>query len=194
MALDQGVSASTQNQAFSALLLLSREIFHIDLHEMDKNVRAKLREGLRDHLVEVKLSYEKDLENGHANVFLPDALARKYPNAASEWKWQWVFPAANLSRDPQTGRFRKHHVSSKYLQAAIKRAAKKAGLVKHVSAHTLRHSFATHLLLAGTDVREIQELLGHKSSETTMIYTHVVRDPKAASVSPLDALVEHGRM
>jgi len=130
--------------------------------------------------------HEADLAKGYGEAPLPDALARKYPSATKEWGWQYVFPADKVALDPADGKVRRYHVYEKTLQAAIRRARLRAGISKHASAHTLRHSFATHLLLKGTDIREIQELLGHKSVETTMIYTHVVRDLKTRARSPLD--------
>jgi len=257
------VSASTQNQAFNALLLLFRDILHVDTANLPKSVRARqgtrlpsvlsvdeirkifaaadpeytlmiqllygsgmrmnellrlrvqdidfdhrlivvhaakgdkdrttllpelLVGSLQQHLQAVKSLHEQDLREGFGAVWLPDALARKYPNAAKEWPWQFVFPSAQLSRDPESGLLRRHHVYDKTLQAAMKRAVGRAGISKRASLHTLRHSFATHLLMQGTDIREIQELLGHKSVETTMIYTHVVRELKTNAKSPLDAL------
>lgn len=149
---------------------------------------SALREVLADHLKKVKAIHDKDLGLGHGEVFLPDALCRKYPNAAKEWKWQYVFPSANLSVDPRSGKVRRHHISDKGIQNAIGKAVKEAGIVKHATVHTLRHSFATHLLMSGVNIREIQALLGHKNVETTMIYTHVLRDMTNAPQSPLDAL------
>ncbi len=121
---------------------------------------------------------------------MPGALGRKYPNAGKEWGWQFVFPAKRLSVDPQGGKVRRHHVSSMMLQKAVREAVRKVAIVKPVSVHTLRHSFATHLLLAGVDIRQIQEYLGHASVETTMIYTHVVKDFRSPGKSPLDMLRE----
>ena len=119
---------------------------------------------------------------------MPDALARKYPKAGREWGWQYVFPADKVAVDPVDGKVRRYHLHEKVLQAAVGRAVRWAGIPKHATAHTLRHCFATHLLLGGTDIREIQELLGHKSLETPMIYTHVVRELKTKAQSPLDSL------
>ena len=128
------------------------------------------------------------MAKGYGEAPLPDALARKYPNAGKEWGWQYVFPADKVALDPADGKVRRYHVYEKTLQAAIRRAVRRAGITKPASAHTLCHSFATHLLLKGTDIREIQELLGHKSVETTMIYTHVARELKTKARSPLDDL------
>jgi len=263
LAMVEKVSASTQNQAFSALLLLFREVLRRDLEEMGKAVRAKrgrklptvlsvsevqmlldavepeyklmakllygsglrlmellrlrvkdidfdaglitvrsgkgdkdrttllpecLRGELRTHLAKVREWHQTDLANGYGEAPLPDALARKYPGAGKDWGWQYVFPADKVAIDPADGRMRRYHVYEKTLQGAIRRAVRRAGLTKRASAHTLRHSFATHLLMNGTDIREIQELLGHKSVETTMIYTHVVREFKTKARSPLDNL------
>jgi len=263
LAMVDKVSASTQNQAFSALLLLFREILRTDLDAIAHTVRAKrgrklptvlsvaevqalleavepkyllmvrllygsglrlmellrlrvkdvefdagliivrsgkgdkdrttllpvsLQEALQAQLRKVRELHEADLSKGFGEALLPDALARKYPNAAKEWGWQYLFPADKIALDPADGKVRRYRVYEKTLQAAIRRAVRRAGICKPASAHTLRHSFATHLLLNGTDLREIQELLGHKSVETTMVYTHVVREFKTKAHSPLDLL------
>ncbi len=145
-----------------------------------------LKDPLRKHLVRVRALFDQDRAAGVAGVHLPDALARKYPNAGTEWAWFWVFPSRSLSLDPRTNTVRRHHVSDVPLQRAVREAAAKAGIAKPVTVHTLRHSFATHLLLQNVDIRQIQELLGHQSVETTMIYTHVVKDLRTAPRSPLD--------
>lgn len=264
LAVRRNVSASTQNQAFNALLFLFRSVLNIEIGDLNSTVRAKrgpklpvvltveevrqafsfmegtpllmtqllygaglrlmelfrlrvkdidfgaglimvraakgdkdrstilpvgIREALRQHLDEVKVLHERDLAAGFGEVYLPDALARKYPNAAREWKWQYAFPSAKLSVDPRSGKVRRHHLSEKSIQNTVASAARKAGIAKQVTVHTLRHSFATHLLMNGVNIREIQELLGHKNVETTMIYTHVMRDMANAPTSPLDLLL-----
>lgn len=263
LAIKQRVSASTQNQAFNALLFLFRNVLNKETGDLATTVRAKrgpklpvvltvdevkrlfeqmtgtnrliaellygaglrlmelarlrvkdidfnantlyvrsgkgdkdrstmlpaaVKERLSEHMKKVKTLHEKDLAVGYGAVYLPDALDRKYPNAAKEWGWQYVFPSATLSVDPRSGIVRRYHISDTAIQMAVKIAVQKAGIVKQATVHTLRHSFATHLLMNGVNIREVQDLLGHKNVETTMIYTHVIRDMSNAPKSPLDTL------
>ena len=142
---------------------------------------------MRDHLERVRIMHEKDLADGYGRVYLPHALARKYPNAEQEWRWQYVFPADRVSQDPRSGDIRRHHVHEKAVQRAVHNAVKQAGVVKRATPHTFRHSFATHLLMDGCDMRTVQELLGHHDVSTTMIYTYVLREQGLQRVkSPLD--------
>ncbi len=263
LATRQQVGASTQNQAFAALMFLFREVLAIDIAELGRTVRARtgtrlptvlsvaevkslfaclsgtprlmaeliygaglrvsectrlrvqdidfdndalrirggkgdkdrvsllpqnLQAGLRKHLDRVRDLFEQDRKAEVAGVYLPDALARKLPRAGTEWAWFWVFPSRTLSIDPRSNTVRRHHASDAVVQRAVADAARKAGIPKRVTVHSLRHSFATHLLLQNVDIRQVQELLGHAHVETTMIYTHVLKDLRNAPRSPLDRL------
>ncbi|MFH1020942.1 MAG: integron integrase [Pseudomonadota bacterium] len=263
MAVEKNVSASTQNQAFSALLFLFRHVFDRDLAEISETVRASprrrlpvvlsrleiqrlfaqmqgvyllmakliygcglrlqecadlrtkdldfergtltvrsgkgdkdrvtvlpesLKKELLSHLDGVRLVFDQDFRNGKAEgVALPDALERKYPNAGREWAWFWVFPAPAMSDDPRSGKHRRHHIHVSNLQRSFKEAARRAEVDRNASVHSLRHSFATHLLEKGYDIRTIQNLLGHSNLQTTMIYTHVAGKNLLGVTSPLDA-------
>jgi integron integrase len=261
LAVEEDVSASTQNQALSALLFLYRHVLGGDVGDLEGVIRARrsrylpvvmtrdevravldqlsgdkwlvgsllygsglrlmeclrlrvkdvdlsrheiiVRDGkggknrvtmlptllevpLRDHLRAVKKSHQRDLADGWGRVLLPDALDRKYPTAPSDWRWQWVFPQTTRWKNTRTGEQGRHHVHETLVQRAVKEAVGRAGVVKQVGCHTFRHTFATHLLEAGYDIRTIQELLGHKDVRTTMVYTHVLNRDGQGVRSPLD--------
>ena len=260
LAQEGNVSASTQNQALSALLFLYREVLHreidfvslptakrpkrlptvltrdevrrlldcldgvyklmaqllygsglrlmecvrLRIQDLDfeyRTITVRDGKGEKDRIVplpetvipelhrqieRVRLIHEEDLAAGYGEVYLPDALERKYPNAAREFIWQYLFPASKRSLNPRSGKERRHHIDPSALQRAVRQAAHKAAIAKRVTCHTLRHSFATHLLQAGYDIRTVQELLGHKDVRTTMIYTHVLQRGGLAVRSPLD--------
>jgi integron integrase len=148
-----------------------------------------LRDEMLKQIAAVKSLHHKDLEEGFGEVYIPEALARKYPKASKQIGWQWVFPAKLYSRDPRSGREMRHHVLESVLQKAVKRASEQAGINKRVGCHTLRHSFATHMLESGVNIRVLQELLGHADVKTTEIYTHVMSRDIRNLQSPLDALL-----
>ncbi|MEO8347205.1 MAG: integron integrase [Betaproteobacteria bacterium] len=263
LAVDRGVSASTQNQAKSGLLFMYKEVIGVELPWLDHVERAKspqrmpvvltreevaqllprlrgvhrlignllygtgmrVMEGMRLRVKDVEFTrreilirdgkghkdrvamlpdrlsaplwrqmaaarelHDEDLHAGRGEVFLPDALGRKYPGAARNWGWQYVFPAPTLSRDPRGGAVRRQHLGDQAFQRAMRQAVLDVGLTKPATPHTLRHSFATHLLEAGYDIRTAQELLGHSEVSTTMIYTHVLNRGGRGVISPLDTL------
>ncbi len=263
LAVNRNVSASTQNQALSAILFLYKKVLKQELEWLDDVVRAKrptripvvldraevkrllnrltgtnkllayllygtgmrMMEAIRLRVGDIDFSYHQiivrsgkgnkdrvtvlperliphlqvqlnksrelhnqDLQNGYGRVYLPHALSRKYPAADREWKWQYVFPSNNMSKDPISGGVGRHHVHEKNLQRAIKSAAHALDMNKHVTTHTLRHCFATHLLEDGYDIRTVQELLGHKDVKTTQIYTHVMQKGAKGVRSPLEML------
>lgn len=169
---------------------LNQKIVIVRSGKGDKDRRTVLPESLKDdltrHIADVKSLYDKDRKDNINGVWLPGALERKYPNAGKEWAWFWLFPAKSLSVDPYANFVRRHHAHPASLQKAFYDAPGKAGIAKQASVHTLRYSFATHLLENGYDIRTIQELLGHANLQTTMIYTHVASKNVLSVRSPLD--------
>ncbi len=181
------------------LELLRLRIHHVDLERLRLQVHAgkgdkdrvtvlpeKLGPTLREHIARLRVQWQEDRSAGLPGVWLPEGLAKKYPRAGESWEWQWLFPAQSPGLDPATGVRRRHHLSDMNFQRTVKVAASKAGLIKRVTPHTFRHSFATHLLESGADIRTVQELLGQSSVETTQIYTHVMKKPGLGVLSPLD--------
>ena len=174
------------NEIKGTHLLMARLLYGAGLRLMEC-IRLH-EEDLQHHVQRVKRLHDEDLQEGHGEVYLPAALARKYGGAGKEFRWQYVFPAKALSTDPRTGLVRRHHVLESGLQKAVKVAVDRAGITKRVSCHTFRHCFATHLLENGVNIRVVQELLGHADVKTTEIYTHVMRKDLTAVTSPLDRL------
>jgi len=179
--------------------LLRLRVHHIDLERLQLQVHGgkgdkdrvtvlpeKLVPALHDHIARLRVQWQADRSDGLPGVWLPEGLAKKYPKAGERWEWQWLFPSRKPALDPATGIRRRHHLSDMSFQRVVKIAATKAGLTKRVTPHVFRHSFATHLLERGTDIRTVQELLGHASVETTQIYTHVMKKPGLGVRSPLD--------
>jgi integron integrase len=263
LAVNEKISASTQNQALSALLFLYRHVFGYDVGDLGDVVRARksqhlpvvmtrdevrlvldqmsgdtrlmasmlyggglrltecitlrvqdldfergeitvfngkgnkdrvtmlpasLKAPLTEHLKRVQRTHQQDMADGWGRVEIPEALGRKYPNAAAEWRWQWVFPQRQRWKNTRTLQQGRHHIDATVLQRAVKEASRRSGVTKRVGCHTFRHSFATHLLESGYDIRTIQELLGHRSVNTTMIYTHVLNKGGRGVTSPIDLL------
>lgn len=198
------VSASTQNQALAALMFLYGDVLGRELPWLADLVYAKRPSrvpvvmtkaevaAVLSHLARVRDQHDRDLEHGAGFVALPHALRAKYPNAAKEWRWQWTFPASRIYVHQRSGERRRHHLHETAIQRAVKTAVTASGLMKQVSCHTFRHSFATGLLEAGYDIRTIQKLLGHRDVRTTMIYTHVLNRGPFGVCSPLDALSDDG--
>lgn len=187
MRLNEGLSLRVKDVDFDRHVIVVRS----GKGDKDRVVMLprSLEGALRDQLAASGALWAADRAAGRSGVFMPHALDAKYPRAGWAWAWHWVFPAPKLSMDPRTGVERRHHLYEERLSRQLKQACTQAGIAKHVTVHTLRHSFATHLLQAGTDIRTVQELLGHSDVSTTMIYTHVLKVAAGGTASPLDALL-----
>ena len=156
-------------------------------------IPQKLVDDLKQQIEKDRDNHKEDLQQGLGKVYIPEALGRKYPNAEKEFRWQYVFPSSTISKDPRSGVVRRHHIHESVLQKHIKKSAEQAGITKKVNCHCLRHSFATHLLESGYDIRTVQELLGHADVSTTMIYTHVLNKPGISVISPFDTLSDNNQ-
>lgn len=189
MRLNEGLSLRVKDVDFDRHVIVVRS----GKGDKDRVVMLprSLEAALRDQLAASRALWAADRAAGRNGVFMPHALDAKYPRAGLAWAWHWVFPASKLSIDPRTGVERRHHLYEERLSRQLKLACTQAGIAKHVTVHTLRHSFAAHLLQAGTDIRTVQELLGHSDVSTTMIYTHVLKVAAGGTASPLDALAAH---
>jgi integron integrase len=187
MRLMEGLSLRVKDLDFDRHVLIVRD----GKGSKDRVVMLprSLEQPLREQLAVSQALWSADRATQRPGVYLPHALERKYPRAGQSWAWHWVFPSPTLAIDPRSGVERRHHLYEQRLQRALKQAVVRAGIHKPVSVHTLRHSFATHLLQAGTDIRTVQELLGHTDVSTTMIYTHVLKVAAGGTASPLDTLL-----
>ena len=186
MRLSEGLSVRVKDVDFDRHVVIVRS----GKGDKDRVVMLprSLEPALREQLVHARAIWAADRARGQTGVYMPHTLEVKYPRAGESWAWHWVFPAPKLSLDPRTGVERRHHLFEERLSRQLKQACASAGIVKHATVHTLRHSFATHLLQSGTDIRTVQELLGHSDVSTTMIYTHVLKVAAGGATSPLDAI------
>ncbi len=189
MRLNEALNLRVHDVDFDRMIIIIRD--GKGAKDRSASLPECLVEPIQEHLIKVKELHEQDLQDGVGAVSLPFALARKYPGAAEAWGWQFVFPSGNRSKDPRCGTVRRHHLYPDTVQRHVRKAAKSAGITKHVKTHTLRHSFATHLMESGADIRTIQQLLGHANVTTTEIYTHVVKKGPLGVQSPADRLLRN---